>query len=366
MLKRGIKIMTLVLKKAGIMMLAMTLVMPFFEARAAMLITARDYLNRNAGNLTSGVEHEIVITPATNVSGGAGANSVIVQFPDADDQMWCRTAGTMTLSTASLHDSAVALPGTLAASCTQGSGSSSYDTITITGVNNLAAGTVYGVDIAANTAALGTPASGNSEIVTIKTNDGTADIDSRSIAIALAASDQVTVTGYVDPTLTFAISDTQIGFGSITPTGIRHATADELGSAVAPGNDLPTQISVSTNAQSGLVVEMRDLNAGGGSGLYNSTPATTLASMASTSVALGTDGFGVYAKNASANLTIDEGFDNDSTADLAVSNTFQPIVSASTGIATSTFDLAAVAAIDGATPPGNYADTLTLVATGRF
>ena len=344
--------------------LVAAIIFPFSFAEAASM-AASDYINRNIENLTSGVTHEIVFTSATNVSGGAGANSLILIFPDGDDGLWCRTAGSMTLTTSSLHDSATSLPGTLSASCAQGSGASSYDTITITGVNDLTASTAYGVRVAGNAGALGTPANTTTGIITVKTNNGSADVDSRNIAVDIITNDQVAVTGRIDPTISFAISDNQIGFGTITSAALRYATGDEVGSASVPGATLPTQINASTNAQSGIVIEIRDTNAAAGSGMYNSSPATTLTSRASTAVSAGTVGFGVYAKNASS-LTIDEGFDHDSSSDLAISTSFQTLATSSGAIDAATVDLVAIAAVAGNTPPGDYADTMTLVATGKF
>lgn len=341
-----------------VLLLIASIVTPALDAQAASM-PARDYMNRNQANITSGITHEFIITPATTTSG-----NLIIVFPDADDGLWCRTAGSLTTATTSLHDSATALPGTLSASCSQGSGSSSYDTITISGVTSITSSTTYGVRVSGNTGVLGTTSSAATSIVTVKTNNGS-DVDTRNIALVTVASDQVTITGKVDPTLTFAITDTQIGFGTITSAALRYATANENGDTVAPGNGAPMTVSASTNAQSGLVIEVKDTNAAAGSGMYNSSPATTLTSRASTAVSAGTIGFGIYGKNAS-NLTIDEGFDHDSSSDLAISTSFQTLASAAAPVSSASLDVAAIAAVAASTAPGDYADTLTLVATGRF
>ncbi len=353
-----VKYVLLVCRDLLTLLLLVCIIVPAFNVKAASM-PARDYMNRNTANLTTGVTHEIIFTPATMTSG-----SLILIFPDADDGLWCRTAGSLATATTSLHDSATALPGTLSASCTQGSGASNYDTITITGMGSITGGSTYGVRISGNTGALGTTSSATTSIVTVKTNNGS-DVDSRNIALVTVANDQISITGKVDPTFTFGITDTQIGFGTITSAALRHATADEVGAASAPENGAPTTISASTNAQSGLVIEVRDQNAAAGSGMYNSSPETTLTSRASTAVSAGTIGFGVYGKNAS-NITLDEGFDHDSDSDLAISTSFQTIASAAAPVSSASFDLAAVSAVAASTAPGDYADTLTLVATGRF
>lgn len=362
MKKQGlIKIGTLA---AVVAMLAMN--MSFVPmAQAAGLTTVADYLNRMVENQTSGTIHEFNLTPATAVSGGAGANVVNITFPDGDDGNWCRTAGTMTLSTASLRDSAIALPGTLVASCTQGSGAGSYDTISISGVNDLSAGTLYGVIISGNAGVLGTPANTTSGVIAVTTNDGTSNIDSASLAVDILTDDQITVSGRVEPTLAFAISDNAVGFGAITASAIRFATDDELGSASEPASNLPSQLTASTNADDGLVIEIRDTNAALGTGLYSSDTGTTLVSRASTAIAAGTEGYGVYGKNASS-ITLAEGFDNDSTGDAAISTSFQQFASTNAPVSNATVDVALNSAISNITPAGNYADVLTLLATGKF
>jgi hypothetical protein len=349
-------------------LILLVVVIPAMRARAATLTNARDYMNRNAENLTSSVTHEVIFTPATNVSGGSGTNKIILVFPDADDGKWCyANAGDGTVATTSLHDSATALPGTTkTVACTKGSGSSSYDTITISGVDNLTAGTMYGFRIAdGSTEKFGTPANTTTGVITVKTNNGTSDVDTRNIVVDIVASDQISISGTVDPTMTLAITDTQIGFGSITSAAVRHATSDEAGAASEPANDAPTKVTVSTNAQSGMVVEIRDYNANSASGLYSASASHTLTSTASTGVTLGADGFGVYGKHATS-VTIAEAFDNDSTSDLAISNTFQTIASTTAPVSSGSFDIASVAAVAGSTPAGSYADTLTVVATGKF
>jgi hypothetical protein len=350
----------------GVMVL-ITLGVFILKAQAASLTTARVYLNRNAENLTTGVAHEIQFTPATAVSGGAGVNKVILVFPDADDGKWCATAGALVVTTTGLKDTATALPGTPTAACVKGVGAASYDTITISAVDDLSAATLYGVKLTdTGVGKLGTPANTTSGIITMKTNNNTIDIDSTNFVIDILASDQISISGVVDPTLTFSISDSSIGFGTITSAAVRYVTADLLGSATEATNGLPSTVTVSTNGTGGVVVEIKDTNANSASGLYsNAGSGKTIASAASTAVTLGNEGFGVYGKN-SSNITLSEAFDNDSTADLAISTTFQTIASTAGPVSSGSFDISAKAGVSGSTPAGSYADTLTVVATGKF
>jgi hypothetical protein len=337
-------------------------------AEAAGLTTVKDYLSTLAESQTSLVAHEINFTPATAVSGGAGLNKIILVFPDGDDGTWCATAGTdLVVATTSLKDSATVLPGTSkTAKCVKGTGASSYDTLTIEGVDNLTGGTLYGVKISDGaTGKLGTPANTTTGIVTVKTNNGSSDIDTGYIAFDILTSNQISISGRVDPTLSFSITDSAIGFGTITAAAVRHATSDEVGAASEPANGNPTQLSVTTNADDGAVVEIRDTNPNSASGMYSAGTGLTLVSTASTGVSLGSEEFGVYGKNASS-LTIAEAFDNDSNADAAISTTFQTLASSTAPVASATVDVAAVAAVAGTTPAGTFANTLYVVATGKF
>lgn len=343
---------------------------PMFDrhAKAATLTTSADYLSRNKENQTSLVGHEIQLTTATTVSGGTGSNKIILVMPDGDDGTWCATAGTdLITSVASLRNSAIALPGvTLTAKCVKGVGASSYDTITIEGVNNLSAGSLYAVKVSDGaTGKLGTPANTTTGIVTLKANNGAIDVDTAFIAIDIIANDQVSVSGNIQPTLSFSIDNTVVGFGSITAAALRYATADANGSASEPAGGDPVTLLLSTNADSGAVIEIKDTNAVVGSGLYNASSATTLTSRASTDVAFGTEGFGVYGK-AGSSITLDEAFNNDSNADGAISTSFQTLAATTDPVAEASLDVSLVTAVSGATPAGSYADTLTIVATGKF
>ncbi|MFH0968890.1 MAG: hypothetical protein V1804_00065 [Patescibacteria group bacterium] len=345
------------------------------ESQAATLTTARDYLTRQAENLQSGEIHEIQFTPATAVSGGAGLNKIIVVFPDGDDGTWCATAGTdLTESVAGLKDSATALPGTtLAAKCVKGTGASSYDTITIEGVDDLTAGTTYAVKVSdGSIGKLGTPANTTTGFIIVQTNNGSGTVDERPILVDILTTDQISVSAHVEPTITFAITDTSLGFGAIPLASVRYATEDGTeagGSNSVPADHNPTQLQLSTNAQDGAVIEIKDTNTVAGSGLYDVASTTTLTSRASTVVAAGTAGFGIYGKHNGATtgtLDIAEAFDNDTTSDLAIGTAFQTFASSTAPLDTATVDVVPIAAISSVTPAGSYADTLTIVATGKF
>ena len=159
---------------------------------AGTLTNIKDRLNRQIENLTSGVFHTFVFTTELPVSGGAGNNQVRIDLPVADDGLWCNTVGTLT-ATGCAEDGALPLPGTLSASCAQ-----SNDIITVTGVDNLLAAIAYCVQIDdTGTGSLGTPIASTTGLITVTTNNGLADVDSKLFAVDIVTDDQITVIAQV-------------------------------------------------------------------------------------------------------------------------------------------------------------------------
>ncbi len=180
---------------------------------------------------------------------------------------------------------------------------------------------------------------------------------------------------YINPALRFSISDLTIGFGEMTTADDYWATSDTNGATGEPASGNPTTITISTNAPNGVLVSARSTGDGtgaegnGSAGLYKSIATTDLiAAVASSAItAGGTEGYGLYVKQVGSNLTADEGFDNDTTSDLAISTTSQTILTASGEIvANNTADIALKAAIGGTTLAGSFTDTITLIATGKY
>ena len=178
--------------------------------------------------------------------------------------------------------------------------------------------------------------------------------------------DQVGVTGTVDPSLSFSISDIAIGFGSFIGTAIRYATGDAAGNASVPANDLPTKLVVSTNGDNGATITIQDEGSGSNPGLWSASPISELIpAAASTLVTTGSKKYGAYGKNASS-LTIHESFDNDTNSDVAISRTAQTFASATDPLSSASVDLTLLAAIDATTKAGAYTDTITIICTGNF
>lgn len=328
----------------------------FHSARAATLTTPRDYLNRIQASVASGVQHEVFFTTATAVSGGAGINKVILVFPDGDDGLWCRTAGTDLVATGIANptgntESATTLPGTLTAACTQGSGASSYDTITVSGVNNLSATTKYGVRIAqagSPTGLLGTAAAANNIKVTVKTNNGTSDVDTSAVAFSLISSDQIAVSATVDPTLSVSFDTNTAALGTLATGFVNQAGVVQ---------------TVSTNAANGYVSLVK----------YNNTltyGSSTIADTSGGTIVAGTSEFG--ASSSQTGNTIGQWSpaacaQTASTSNAtALSTSYQDWASSATAVASDTPTLCFLASVSGTQAAGVYTSTITVVTTARY
>lgn len=192
-----------------------------------------------------------------------------------------------------------------------------------------------------------------------------ANTASSSFETVILDSDQIAVSATVDPTLSFSVTNTTLGFGHFAGTALRYATSDTVGSPTVPSNGAPAYFTVSTNALTGATIAVSDAGSGTNPGLWSSANSELIPAAASTAVTTGSKKYGVYAKNAS-NLTIAEGFDHDSTSDLAISRTAQTLATAAGPVSAATVDIALISAIDGSTKAGTYADILTVVCTGNF
>jgi len=336
------------------------------QVLAGNLSTLKDTLNRLVQNQTSGITHKIIFTAETATSGGSGNNEVIIVAPDADDNTWCAVDGADLTVAGCTDESSTSLPGTtLTGTCAKGTGAETYDTITIGGVDDLSA-TKYCVDISEDTTAqLGTPAAGE-HVMTVKTNDGTDDIDAGEMAIQILTSDQVAVSGKIGTTLTFTITNPTIGFGTWTGTEKRWANSDSSGATSEPATADLTTLGASTNATSGLTITIKSTGSGSNAGLYSSATSTLIPAAAPNSITEGTAGYAAYGANDSTDLTIEPEFAvSETTATLLI--TAQSFVTATTPVSSgSTVDLALIAAVASATPAGTYSDTLTLNCTGNF
>jgi hypothetical protein len=311
--------MTKILKKVAyvfcVPLIALLLIFsPVFVSNAATLSSAYVMLSRMKADLTSTANLEIYIAfkPSGNVSSGS---TLTLEFPDADDTDWCNTAGsdlTVAGVTSTPADSTgdydidAALPGTLNASCSQGSGSSSVDTITITGITALTSSNTYGVKLSnGSTAKLGTSSAG-SHVVTLTVDDGS-DPETKSFGVYLVSSDQVEISAEVldPPTITCSLSTNSVNLGNMYRGG----------SYVTGTHTL--SVSTSDNAAGYAWMAYGQGDGSTNAGLYKSTATTYLIESDNSGSTVdisdpGSEGFGMNVEVPTEGAVAGTGFvDND-------------------------------------------------------
>lgn len=326
---------------------------PTFKVQAGTLTTPRIYLTRQQANISTGIGMDVFFTTATAVSGGAGTNKVVIVFPNdaTNNTKWCRTVGTGDLTVTGVAnpvgatESATVLPGTLTGACTQ-----SPDTITISGVNDLSISTKYGVRIAQNSSTvLGTAASATDSIqTTVKTNNGSSDVDTQTIALSVITADQVSVTATVNPTLTVLLSGTSAALSALSLTQINQASITS---------------TVTTNAPNGYVSMVKYNNT-----LTNLTSDTI--SDTNGTIAAGESEFGASTSASSQTISTWNPTSCANTASTstatALTTSYQSFASATAAVSSQTTTLCFLAGMSTSTKPGSYTSTATLVTTAKF
>jgi len=292
--------MKLKLRKLGyvflIPLISIALIMfPAFNSQAATLTSAYIMLTRMKASLTSTANLEIYIALETTGAVGTGG-TLTLEFPDAGDTDWCDTAGSdLTVAgvastpadSTGAYDVDAALPGTLSAACAQGTGASSADTITITGLTGLTAATTYGVKVSnGTTAKLGTSTAGTHIVVLTVTQGAT--IETKSFGINIVADDEVDISATVVDvqTVTCSLGSNAVGLGNLYKGG-----------SYITGNHTIT-ISTSSSAAGYFWAAYGTGDGSTDAGLYKSSATTYLiaSSNAGTTVdisAVGSEGFGM-------------------------------------------------------------------------
>ncbi len=241
-----------IIKTSGVITILLSIFLvamyPAFISKANALSAVYFYLSRiqaNVNGSSATVEYVLAVDTSQTIPSGG---TVTITFPDNDDANWCRTAGSLTvagvassivdLSTTNWAiDSALPDSGTaLSAACTQGSGASSVDTITISNVGALTAGTTYGVKLTNGTAAgvLGTDDTAGEHEITVETKNG-ATIDSGTFKVFLVATDTVTISATVSsvPSVTCTISSSSVNLGSLYPGGSYSTITHEISTSTS-------------------------------------------------------------------------------------------------------------------------------------
>jgi hypothetical protein len=198
------------------------------------------------------------------------------------------------------------------------------------------------------------------QAATLGVTAGASDSGNAAIVIVDTNFDQVSVTATVDPTISFAVSDPTIGFGTLYSTKARYATGN------LAGDDSETSahnLTVSTNAVSGYTVYVL------GATLTNvSNGSYTVSAIGGTKAtyAIGTEQFGIQVTPTGGSGVADDPYDTASNYAYDAVTTQDIIGHSTIASATTTFAISYLGSVAATTEAGTYATTLTYTATGSF
>lgn len=286
---------------------------------------------------------------------GSGATSVAIDFNGADSSTWTGSSGavnaTQTVSSASCasETGATALPGSITAS---GSGS----TVTISSVTALSATTAYCVDLTSSSAVTNATAGEYHPTVTVGS-------DSTTVAVRTISEDQIQVTATVPPSFNFAFNNTTAdAFGNLDTGSVSNTTGKT--------------ITLTTNATSGWILWVKDLNSGlksSTAGNYTIDSTTAGSSCASGhGLSAGTEGYGLDATittdaTGGGTVSLDNNYNCGANAAGGLDTTYRTVASADGTADGDVITVQELAAIAGSTPAANdYTDTLTFIGAGNF
>jgi hypothetical protein len=339
-------------------------------ANAAALANVSDTLSTQTINAAA--NHTIVFRTPTGA--GDSTDTIILNFPagfnmnaiDFADVDLAHSAGAQSNCTAPTYTN----DETLAAAAGAGAWGVALagQAVTLTaptdgvGVAAIAANACVQIQIGTH-ATLG--ATGNTQI----TNPSSANSyilgiagafsDTGSTTINILTDDQVDVAAEVAQSLTFSISDTSIGFGTLSASAARFATGDTTGSTTETEAH---NIIVGTNAANGYT-----MTASGTTLTNASNPTATITAIgaANTLVATGTEQFGIRITASGGTGSVAApyaagGFAFDTAA-------FPDQIASATGAtANTTYSLRYLGSIAANTDAGTYNAAITYVATANF
>lgn len=179
--------------------------------------------------------------------------------------------------------------------------------------------------------------------------------DTGSISVDIITDDQVVVTATVDPSITFAISDTNIEFGTLSAGSAKYADDSAGNAAEVEAHTL----SAGTNATSGYVMYVSGATLTSGSDTITAIGGSNVASNP------GNEQFGVRYTASGGSGIVSAPYAASGFAYDAVSSP-DDIASATGPSATTTYSARYLANIAALTEAGSYSTTLTYTATATF
>lgn len=343
------------------LLMAVALLGTFFPAakpaQAAALTALSDTMSSSKVNTAS--SHVIRFTTPTGASDNT--DTIIITFP-SDFDFTSKTIGTVSFT----HGATTGAENTetLAASASATAWGAEFSgtenrVLTLTaptdGVGAATLSATHKVIITYNSTNSINPSSANSYAIAISGTFG----DTGSITVNILNDDQVSVSATVAQSLTFSISDSTIGFGTLSSSAARYATGDTAGDASE--TEAHTLI-VGTNAANGYTLTLNGstLTCSGCSG-------ATIDAIGSSNTAssTGTEQFGLRMTASGGSGAVTAPY---AAAGFAFDTAAFPdqVASAGAASANTTYSVRYLANIASSTEAGSYSSTLTYTATANF
>ncbi|MFA6943754.1 MAG: hypothetical protein WC266_02585 [Patescibacteria group bacterium] len=341
---------------------ALTLPLPQ-TAHAANLTSLSDTLSTLTQNVAA--NHTILFVTPTGVQ--ATADTITIDLTDF-------TVGTVDYTDIDLaEDNDGACDGTwtdktLAAVAGAGEWGAAFAAavLTLTPPTDAASGEIdagycvqveIGTNAASGNAQLTSPNDTNTHVIELAGNFG----DDGKYAVDFVADDSVAVSATVDPTMTFAISDTDIGFGTLSASAATWATDDAAGSAT----DVAAHtLALSTNATDGYAITYN------GATLTSGSDTISVATISNNADGTPTTEEFAMGFSTDGDATIAAAYDHNATPgsrDWAfVASTTTTIASELGPTATETISAFYLANIAAVTEAGIYTTSVTYIATATF
>ncbi|MFC1651780.1 hypothetical protein ACFL24_01325 [Patescibacteria group bacterium] len=181
--------------------------------------------------------------------------------------------------------------------------------------------------------------------------------DDGEMDIIIIDDDQVQLDGSIAPSITFTISATSSSFGELSTGSIATSTPD-------------ITLTVGTNAGNGYLISVRNEGDTVNPGLYNNSASYLIGSTNATydntdTLVAGTEGYGI--QSSSGDATIDARYDQTGNDVGGLEITDQNLATYTTTMASNhTVTVVHKVAIASFSASGNYADTLTYIATANY
>jgi hypothetical protein len=326
-------------------------------AHAAALTALSDTMSEQTINTAS--SHVIKFTTPTGVT--ANGQTIVVTFPSGFNFTGKAISGlTLTYGASTGLEQSTTIAAAPGAGTQWGAVFSGTNNVVLT----LTSPTATGPYIAAGNKVILIYSSLNSINPSSAANYTTtisANGDTGSITVPIITNDQVAITATVAQTLTFSISSNTINFGTLSSGATTYATNGGSGQASEPAS--AHTISAGTNATSGYSIALS-----GSTLTYGANTIAAIPGASAAALAPGTAQFGIRTTAAGGTGSVTAPF-NGTVGNYGFGTSplsSQAFASAAGVTATTTYSVNYAANIATLTPAGNYATTLTYVATSNF